>query len=602
MIDQPHWQISGISSEARALARSAAQKRGVGVGDWLDTVIRQRTGLATPPPDNTPPGSTGVDALMASLPADLLDTIDDFEARIASQAGNVESLVVPLAETIDDLDARLHSIGDDAAAPRLAEDAATPGTPFYADPAGASDEDREIADATVAGNLDRLFTDAPGSAAAPHGAAPHATALPGTRDNPGHRTMLVAAAIVVTLMAVGFTLYQWAQVPTGPDPADTDPTTDAPLSPATETPSPVALPEPATTAPDSTPTTGSSRPPAALQATPGATVETGTRPATAAQPEQPDPSFTRPSSPADTDDSPLAALYRAAAGGDRRAQYDLAVSLIQGRGVPQDHAAASYWLRETATAGLAQAQYNLGVMYDLGIAGIKDPVEALLWFHAAADQNHARAYYALGLAYAEGKGIPANQKSARLWFTRGAEADVADAQLVLGIMYDQGLGGGSDPKQAYYWYRRAELKGNERASNLIAGLAERLTTAERTVLNDAVSRAVTPELARALPNRTTPTASTMPPAPPPFPPQIGTPGTADAPQALQALRASRDTVRSVQQLLAELGFAPGPADGDAGPRTRSAIIEYQRALELPVDGHASAALLTHLRKVTGRLP
>lgn len=58
---------------------------------------------------------------------------------------------------------------------------------------------------------------------------------------------------------------------------------------------------------------------------------------------------------------------------------------------------------------------------------------------------------------------------------------------------------------------------------------------------------------------------------------------------------SRDSVRSIQSLLAQGGYEPGPADGIAGRQTRDAIARYQRARGLPVTGAPSAALLKRLR-------
>lgn len=43
-------------------------------------------------------------------------------------------------------------------------------------------------------------------------------------------------------------------------------------------------------------------------------------------------------------------------------------------------------------------------------------------------------------------------------------------------------------------------------------------------------------------------------------------------------------VREVQSLLAAQGFDPGPADGDFGPRTMTAVIAFQTAKGLEVDG------------------
>jgi localization factor PodJL len=596
MSNADRWRIPDVSKDARALAREAAQRAGVGVGDWLDTVIRRRTGLEVAP---DAPATT-------VLPADLIATLDAIEARVAAQADSAETLVAPLAQTVDRLDARIRSAADS-----MPPDSGNsePGAPFYADDTPLSDADRKFVESTVAADLGQLFDDGVHAGESDSGdpvARPIPAPPPRNRENPGRRGMTVAAAIVVVLLAVAATLYQWTQAPTAPAPlAPTATTRPAPVADAM--PAPVIPAPPVTSTPTAPPTATPPVPPAARSAAvvapaepplaaPVEKVELETLPvpqaakANGAAADKADPSFVRPPAPALPEGNPVAALYRDAAAGDARAQYDLAVSYIQGQTVPQDHAAAAYWLRAAATAGLAPAQYNLGVMYDLGLAGVRDPVEALLWFHAAAEQGHARAFYALGLASAEGKGVPRNPEGARLWFTRGAEAGVVDSQFALGLIYDQGLGSPADASKAYYWYRRAEIAGNPRAGDRIAGLASRLNTAERAALNDQVSRAVTPSLSKPAPQRTVMPATASGAA------TAARPASAATTPAL----ATRETIRAVQALLTSLGFDPGPADGDAGPRTQTAIADYQRALDLPVDGRPSAALLAHLRQVTGQ--
>ncbi|MGF1624130.1 MAG: peptidoglycan-binding protein [Alphaproteobacteria bacterium] len=46
----------------------------------------------------------------------------------------------------------------------------------------------------------------------------------------------------------------------------------------------------------------------------------------------------------------------------------------------------------------------------------------------------------------------------------------------------------------------------------------------------------------------------------------------------------RDALREAQQLLADAGYDPGPADGLMGPRTRSALNEFQTAVGIPESG------------------
>jgi len=56
-----------------------------------------------------------------------------------------------------------------------------------------------------------------------------------------------------------------------------------------------------------------------------------------------------------------------------------------------------------------------------------------------------------------------------------------------------------------------------------------------------------------------------------------------------------DRVSESQSLLAELGYAPGPADGVLGPRTAAAVRAYQADQGLVIDGVVGEDLLAHLR-------
>ncbi|WP_127145635.1 lytic murein transglycosylase [Pelagibacterium montanilacus] len=58
---------------------------------------------------------------------------------------------------------------------------------------------------------------------------------------------------------------------------------------------------------------------------------------------------------------------------------------------------------------------------------------------------------------------------------------------------------------------------------------------------------------------------------------------------------SRDQRRELQQLLNNRGFSAGTPDGIIGPRTREAIIGFQRSAGLTADGHPSSTVLSRLR-------
>lgn len=532
------WQLNDITPEARDAAEAAAAVEGVSPGIWLDALIRERTGIGN-----------------ARLSAVSEDTgLREIEV---SGTGN---------EPDGDTDTQAL---------------------FFATGPVPADDDLKVADAAIGSNLKRLLDDSDeNSAAVSNHAHRPATPTSLSKSASSHRSMFVGAGIVVVSIAIAAIIYQWANTAVAP--------------PAANNPArPSAAPQEDTTAPDTVPENPSA---AAIPSSRGAVVpdpagapsrttdDTTRDEVDPTHDEADDASFIVPPPPDVPAENIVATLHAAASTGDARAQYDLAIHYIRGQDLRRDYSAAAYWLRRAATGGLARAQYNLGVIYDIGLAGTKDFVEALLWFHAASDQGHARAHYALGLAYAEGKGAPRDNRLAMDWFRKAAMAGVADAQLALGVMFDEGIGTPADAKQAYYWLRRAEISGNERAATRLGRLADRLTSNQRAEINDQVSRDGTSGLARAAsaPIRTT---------------ALSAPGGAVRQQGTPSRQApDRKTVRAIQRLLADLGFDPGPADGDVGPRTRAAIEEYQYTLDLPVNGRASIGLLEHLRQIADLPP
>lgn len=57
----------------------------------------------------------------------------------------------------------------------------------------------------------------------------------------------------------------------------------------------------------------------------------------------------------------------------------------------------------------------------------------------------------------------------------------------------------------------------------------------------------------------------------------------------------RSTVKDVQARLGDLGYDPGPADGQMGPQTRAAIRAYQRDEGLTADGQITAKLVRRIK-------
>jgi peptidoglycan hydrolase-like protein with peptidoglycan-binding domain len=74
---------------------------------------------------------------------------------------------------------------------------------------------------------------------------------------------------------------------------------------------------------------------------------------------------------------------------------------------------------------------------------------------------------------------------------------------------------------------------------------------------------------------------------------------APAPQAPKPV-AIDNTVKSLQQVLSDLGYDPGPSDGAMGATTKTAIESFQRDRKLVQDGRITPVLLREIKRVTGK--
>lgn len=73
--------------------------------------------------------------------------------------------------------------------------------------------------------------------------------------------------------------------------------------------------------------------------------------------------------------------------------------------------------------------------------------------------------------------------------------------------------------------------------------------------------------------------------------------TADCAAVSAVPDADTNVVYQIQTILKRHGYDPGPVDGIAGPRTRSAIRRFQTDYNSPVTGQPTPDLLTQLRSL-----
>jgi cell division septation protein DedD len=161
---------------------------------------------------------------------------------------------------------------------------------------------------------------------------------------------------------------------------------------------------------------------------------------------------------------------RLADAGNPRAQYNLGVMYLSGRGVEQDFVAAAEWHRKAAEQGLAEAQHGLGTMYYRGDGVTQDFIEAAKWFRLAAEQDLPNAQFNMSVMHFNGQGVRKDSLEVVKWISMAAANGQKDAMFRLGNMYEEGSLFTKDKREALRWYRRAAEAGRQEAADRAASL------------------------------------------------------------------------------------------------------------------------------------
>lgn len=272
-------------------------------------------------------------------------------------------------------------------------------------------------------------------------------------------------------------------------------------------------------------------------------------------------------------------LRQAAERGEPKALFEVAVRYSEGKGVSPDLAKAVKYYEEAAAGGLAPAQYRLGSLYEKGQGVEKNLETARLWYRRAADQGSAKATHNLAVLHAEGISGDPDFEVAADWFERAANYGVRDSQYNLGILYARGLGTEKNLTESYKWFALAAKQGDREAAKKRDEVANILTEVEMAEATLSVET--------WKPKPVDPAAN-----------EVAADPTWSAPKAsVSEASLSEDPaemVRSAQKMLATLGFDPGVADGQIGPRTRAAVSAFQKEAGLPVTGEIDGKLLRAL--------
>jgi localization factor PodJL len=179
-------------------------------------------------------------------------------------------------------------------------------------------------------------------------------------------------------------------------------------------------------------------------------------------------------------------LRAAATKGDPAAEFEVAVRLAEGRGIPQNFPAAAEWFERAAKQGLVPAQFRLGGLYEKGMGVKKDLEAARRLYLAASNAGHAKAMHNLAVLYAEGADGKPDYQSAAHWFRKAADYGVTDSQYNLGILYARGIGVETNLAEAYKWFALAAREGDRESAKKRDELGTRLDQVTAAAANAAV--------------------------------------------------------------------------------------------------------------------
>lgn len=157
--------------------------------------------------------------------------------------------------------------------------------------------------------------------------------------------------------------------------------------------------------------------------------------------------------------SALVEFVKAAELGDNRADYQLGVMHLYGRGVPENPSRAVEYFTKSAQAGNDGAAFVLGRLYMEGSGVPVDIEKAVNIYREKAEAGNTFFQYVLGKLYLDGTFVPANKEIALKWLERSADNGSPFALYELGTVYES-----TDAPKAYMYYALAADMGLASAS------------------------------------------------------------------------------------------------------------------------------------------
>jgi localization factor PodJL len=235
-------------------------------------------------------------------------------------------------------------------------------------------------------------------------------------------------------------------------------------------------------------------------------------------------------------------------------------------------------VRQAASANQPAALYRLAKLYEAGEGVPRDDVMARQLIERAARGGNRIAMHDLALYYTEGRGgVELSMPTAKSWFEQAARRGVVDSQFNLAILSESTeVGMTPNIEDALFWYAIAARQGDQFAVSRRDALRETLSADQLDSVDSRIAAF----------------------APRPIDQQANGIFN-DVPWVKTSQNSNRNQVREVQTLLASLGYPVGTPDGVMGARTRTAIVEFERASGLSETGRVNRELINRLSNAAG---
>ncbi|MEZ6031143.1 MAG: tetratricopeptide repeat protein [Hyphomonadaceae bacterium] len=123
--------------------------------------------------------------------------------------------------------------------------------------------------------------------------------------------------------------------------------------------------------------------------------------------------------------------------GDSRAQWNLAMMLLQGAGAPKNDVEAYAWVTKSSENGYAEGMVSRAVMLATGEGVEEDDEAAREWYFNAATLGSAHALRGLGFMLLTGEGGDVDQEMGFAFLELAAEAGEENAQRLLEMVLAQ---------------------------------------------------------------------------------------------------------------------------------------------------------------------